>query len=681
MKKLILFISIIISISAIGQNSKPSDRLQVAGFIDGNIVKLRWAPDNSISWQRANKLGYSVYRTAVLRDGKIINNRDSILLGTFKPLPLDRWESFADSSHFAVAAEAIYGKNFEVTTKSNSFIEMINKSREQESRYSMGLLCADQSFTVARMMGLGLVDSTVRTNEVYLYKVAIDYPDSLRNQEKGFALVDFKYGNFLPRPFGLNYQVVENNVTIMVPYEPFKGIYSSFELQRSDDGKIYHTIKDKSFYSLSTTPDDPKYNIYSDTVVSQASTVYYRLRGRTPFDTFGSYSDTLSVKIMPSLKGEPWITDIKEIGNGKLTISWDAPNYKKENLKGYMVYSASKYDGPYIDYLKTLANADVTSTTVDAPEGFAYFRIGALDQFNSPYISMPRLYQAVDSIPPSAPVGLSGIFDTTGVVSLKWRYGKERDLLGYQMLYSANASSEYSLIGKDFIYDSTYKASFPTDMLNSELYFKVVALDTRYNTSKASEPIKLIKPDKIPPSAPVIFVDTDSTGLTKISIAPSSSTDVTMHYLYLQPETNKSEITEIFKGRITSDTTITLSPNYGKGELYCVATDITGRKGYSNRISFKGTQSNNEVPFNAVAKPLIDDGLVELLWDKTNLTGNIMIYRKDNTHNYSLIATVVSQFAIFKDRNVTVNTNYTYKLVAFDRNGKMIWRVVVVKYL
>jgi hypothetical protein len=134
MKKLIIFISIIISLSAIGQNSKPADRLQVAGFIDGNTVKLRWAPDNSISWQRANKLGYSVYRTAVLRDGKIIDNRDSILLGTFKPLPLDIWESFADSSHFAVAAEAIYGKNFEVTTKSNSFIEMINKSREQESR-------------------------------------------------------------------------------------------------------------------------------------------------------------------------------------------------------------------------------------------------------------------------------------------------------------------------------------------------------------------------------------------------------------------------------------------------------------------------------------------------------------------------------------------------------------------
>ena len=117
----------------------------------------------------------------------------------------------------------------------------------------------------------------------------------------------------------------------MVPFEPFKGVYNSFELQRSDDGKTYKTIKDKSYYSLSTTPDDPKYNIYNDSVAAQAAIVYYRLRGRTSFDSYGPYSDTLEVKVMPSLSGEPWITDIKEVGTGKLIVTWETPEYKPEN--------------------------------------------------------------------------------------------------------------------------------------------------------------------------------------------------------------------------------------------------------------------------------------------------------------------------------------------------------------
>ncbi|RPH33595.1 MAG: hypothetical protein EHM93_04745 [Bacteroidales bacterium] len=680
-KTFTILLFILIYLSGFGQNSQSIEKLQVTGFINNDKIMLRWAPENSISWQRGNKLGYSVYRRVVMRDGKVIEKPDSILLGTFNPLPLERWEAYSDSNYFAVAAEAIYGSGFEVTTQSKgNFFDMVNKSREQESRFSMGLLCADQSFTVARMMGLGLVDSTTKKNEAYLYKVVLNYSDTSGYQEKGFALVDFGFGNFLPRPFGINHEVVENVVTIMVPYEPFKGIYNTYQLQRSDDGKTYRTVKDKSYYSLSTTPDDPKYNIYNDSVVSQASTVFYRLRGRTPFDSYGPYSDTLEVKIMPSLIGSPWITDIKEVGNDKLIVTWDSPEYKPENLKGFMLYSAKRYEGPYLEYFKTPLAGKDSIALIDAPGGHAYLKVGALDGFNRPYFSAPRLYQAVDSIPPSAPQGLTGAFDTTGVVQFKWSYGKERDLLGYQMLYSANADSEYSLIGNAFIYDSTYKTSFPTNMLSSDLFFKVVALDTRYNTSRPSEPIKLVKPDTIAPSSPVIFIDTDSTGLTKILIAPSSSTDIKIHYLYFITDAEKPDREELFRGSIRNDTTITLSNGYGKGEICCVAEDITGRKGYSNRVSFRQQKNSLVSTFNALAKPLIDDGAVELLWDKTNLSGSIMIYRKDDLKPYNLIATVDSQIFTFKDRNVTVNTSYSYKLVGFQRNGKAISRVIAVKY-
>ena len=249
------------------------------------------------------------------------------------------------------------------------------------------------------------------------------------------------------------------------------------------------------------------------------------------------------------------------------------------------------------------------------------------------------------------------------------------------MLYSANENVEYTLIDKAFIYDSTYKAKFSTNMLSSDLYFKVVALDTRYNTSKASEPIKLVKPDTISPSAPLIFVDTDSTGVIKISIAPSITNDIKLHYLYFVTDADKPLKTMLFKGEIKTDTIIALSDNFVKGYIYCIAEDITGRKGYSNRILYIQRQKNNSVStFNALAKPLIDEGAVELIWDKANLSGSIMIYRKDDIKPYNLITTVDSEISRFKDKNVTVNTNYSYKLVAFDKNGRAISRVVMVTY-
>jgi len=661
------------------QESPERQAIQVSSFIDNGKVMLRWAPNNPILWQRGNKVGYSVYRRTVMRDNKVIEKADSVLIGSFVPQPLDFWRPYADSNYYAIAAEAIYGNGFEVTAQANStFFDMVNKSREQESRFSIGLLCADKSFAIAKMMGLGLEDLNTSKNEAYLYKVVLNFPDSLGQHVAGFAVADYAYGNFLPRPFGINYEVSQNVVTVLVPHDPFKGIYNTFELQRSDNGKSFKTVRDISYYSLSTSADDPKYNVYNDSVTSNVNIVYYRLRGRTSFDTFGPFSDTLEVKIMPTLNGEPWISDIKEVGNGKLLITWESPVYKPENIKGYMVYSAVKYDGPYLKVLNEPVAKTERLMGVDAPAVFAYFRVGAIDQFDRSYLSAPKLYQAVDSIPPAPPVGLAGNFDTTCVASFKWKYGKERDLLGYQLLYSVDPNAEYTLVSKEFIYDSTYSAKFSKGSLSGDLYFKLVALDMRYNTSQPSEAIRLVKPDTIAPSAPVIFASTDSLGRLSVKIAPSQSSDVRLHTLYAKSD--NGSLTELFKGVVKVDTTLVFTNYSDAGIVFCVAKDFTNRKGVSKSIRISGSKDQKLEPFKAIAKASIDVGCVNLLWETKNLNGSLMIYRKSESTGYALIGTVNSGQGRFDDKNVVVNTLYTYKLIAFNLNGKSISKVVIVRY-
>lgn len=677
-KALYILILVFIGFKLVAQNEVPKPTIQVTGYINNGKVLLRWAPDNHISWQRANKAGYSLYRKTVIRNGKVIDNPDSILIGKFLPAQLDSWETYADSSTFAVAAEAIYGSGMEMTvTSQSSFFEKITIAREQQNRFSIGLLCADQSFTVARMMGLGAIDSTVKTNEAYLYRVQANYTDTLGLSEVGYVLVDFSFGNLLPRPFGVTHQVNGSVVTVTMPYEPFRGIYTNFELERSADGKNFITVLGKDYYSMTTAEEDVQSYIANDSVKLQASTYYYRLKGRTPFDTYGPYSDTVEVKVMPSIDVTPWITDIKDIDD-KIAITWAMDSIDNQNLKGFMVYESVNQDGTFKPVFENLIDKNTNYSYSQKPADYSYYRVAAIDQFSRPYFSSSRLFQAKDSIPPLPPVGLKGQFDTTGVVTLKWNYGKEADLLGYQLLYSANKTDEYTLVTENFIYDSTYIAKFPLNLLSSNLYFKAVALDTRYNTSKPSEPIMLVKPDTIPPSAPMLTLITDSLGNITASIAPSNSTDVAKHILYFEEEGKAPR--ELFSGAVMVDTSLVLNSDLGKGGLYCVAVDFTGRMGISSKIPFNCAKSTTTESFKVSYRVNIDERRIEFYWDSSEIDGDIMIYRKKEGNSFILVSSIKAIDGVFMDNQVELNTFYTFKLVFSAVNGKYYSTTKTIDY-
>lgn len=675
MKKILtILLSLLSCLNSYGQ-ADSTKRIEITGLIDSNSVLLRWVPSSYTSWARANQFGYTVYRIPLFKkDGSIVNNPDTLKLGIVMPQPLNTWENYADSSTFAIAAEALYGKEFEVTTSSGSFFDLVNKSREQENRFTIGLICADKSFTVACMMGLGFTDSTANPGFAYAYRVVANYTDSTGIHEDGYVYIDLKSENFIPRPFGISYQVAKGQVTILVPYEPFKGIYSNFELERSTDSINYTTVVGKNFYSVSTTEDDPKYHVYTDSLKYETPKYYYRIRGRTHFDTFGPYSEIIMVNIMPIINVKPWITTIKETYEG-LSISWEFDSTGTKNLKGFMVYHSPNQRGPFSPLVNEIIDKYSRTTYLHKPADYAYYSVAAIDQSNRPYFSTPRLFQANDSIPPFAPTGLKGEFDSTGTVKLKWNYGLEDDLLCYQLLYTANPNKEYSLLSNNFIYDSTFTTTFPLNLLSSQLHFRVVALDTRYNASPASEPIMLVKPDTIPPSPPVIFAESDTLGYVTVKIAPSRSKDIRNHAVYSSSLDNKSTPVEIFKGIIVSDTLIVIKNHQYSCDLYCVAFDISGRKAVSNKIRLFNNNMDEKSISNFKAFPNIDEGIIELWW--TPVKGDVMIYRKMDGLSFNLIKTINGGVGYFKDNNVIYGSHYTYKFI-FNENNRLFTSVLDV---
>jgi uncharacterized protein len=59
-------------------------------------ILIRWAINAPIEWQKANKKGFIITRTTVLRDGKILSKPEKILLTpkSLVPEPLNSWLDF-----------------------------------------------------------------------------------------------------------------------------------------------------------------------------------------------------------------------------------------------------------------------------------------------------------------------------------------------------------------------------------------------------------------------------------------------------------------------------------------------------------------------------------------------------------------------------------------------------------
>lgn len=657
-----------------------NEQIEIVGRFEKSKILLRWAPSNHIDWLLGNKYGYKVWKFTLTNGKQIIEKPDSVYLGLFKPALLDNWQQYSDSSTFAVAAQTIYGDSLEVQTTSNGILNLINKSREQESRFSFGMICADQSYTVAKLMGLALVDTNINSANMYGYKVELNYSDSIRKLLDGYLVIDSKSGNFLPHPFGITSQVYKNIIFIRVPFEPIKGYYSNFDLEKSLDNKSFATISGSNYYSVSTTNDDPYYYVFTDTIRQGFSNIYYRVKGKTLFDIYGPYSDTLRVEIKPNLNAVPIIDNLSEL-NDNLQVSWIYPDSTKDNLKGFKVFSSDDIKGPFYLLNDSLIDKSQTDYVVTKPADYKYFRVAAVDKFYREYFSRPRLYQVVDSTPPVQPKNFEGHFDSTGIVYFSWQRNPDSDILGYQLLYSTSKNSEFTLLNKGIVLDTVYSYPFSLNTLGTELYFKLVACDTRYNISVPSKIVEIVKPDTFPPSPPVLTLETDSIGNSFAVIKPSNSRDVIKHVITYTPVEGKMGTT-IFDGVISKDTSILLNNYINNGVLKCKAVDNTNRYTFSTPISIKRLTNSIEKDIAVVQVTYsidIEKGTISLKWNN-NMFETVMIYKKGTDLPQALIGTFPVSNRSFTDENVLYNTQYDYKLIFIDDSGQIYTKTLSVLY-
>ncbi len=639
-------------------------------------VKLRWAPNSPSSWIKLNKYGYQIERYTVKKNGELLPpGHDKITLELVLPKPVEQWEQIVNQNDYAaVLAQALYGDSFQVEgTDQGGLAQIINKSKEVEQRFSFALYAADMNFEAAKMAALGYEDVNVEKGAEYLYRIISLVPEDLLKIETGLGTAKTSNIELLPQPLDVFAVPEDKSVMITWEYEMFKSVFTSYHIEKSSDGTNFKKLSELPLVNLNDKPNAPSKRMFHiDTLAQNNKTYYYRVVGISPFGEESPPSKVITTKGIKKLSSVPHISRHKFDASGKLILEWDFKKEAENEITGFELNWAPQEKGPY-KAVKTNIAPNIRKTTYQEFEPSNYFRIIAIGKNNQKTSSLAAFVQTIDSIPPAAPVGVTGIVDSLGVVRLNWTANTERDILGYRVFRGNIEKEELSQLTVSPIQKNMYVDTVQVKSLNTKVFYQIVAVDQRFNMSEYSKKLALKKPDVVPPSSPVFSNYSVNDKGVFLEWINSSSSDVSTHQLYRQ-NINESEKGWLLVFKTDTDASyIDEEVLPGTKYRYAIfAEDESGLKSEPSTPVSVTSQNNasDEVirGFNGFSDRT--NKQISLSWRKMPKDiSEIIIYKSKKEEKPVLWKQIPPNITKLVDTNISPGNVYTYSLKTLSKNG------------
>jgi uncharacterized protein len=495
--------------------AQDSLRISVRANVKKDFIQLRWVVNTPLAWKQTNRNGFLVERYTVVRNNVIVTPAEKITLTPvpLKAQPLDQWQSLATSnSYAAVIAQALYGEDFQLSgDDAKGVSKMMALAQELEQRYLVSMYAADLCYPAAVLAGWGIEDRNVKPGERYLYRIkAAPAPKAMRVGE-GSVYVTLNDYQPLPEPQQLTAIFGDKNVILSWDYKTLSGIYNSYFLEKSLDGKIFSKMSDTPYTNMNSKKGRANDRmIFMDTLADNNKTAYYRIIGVSSFGEEGPPSAVVSGKGENKLIYVPHIESIIPEKDESVVIKWSFDERGNKDIKHFQLQRADTDRGPFVPVVNNI-DAALRTIKYDGLLSSNYFVIAAIPQHGEPVISFPVLVQPSDTIPPLVPKGLVGIVDSLGVVKLTWNPNTDKDILGYRIYRGQTKGEELIPLTDNAVLSNYYYDTVDVKNLNSKAYYAVSALDKRYNQSDKSAVAELLKPEMVPPSPP-IFTNYKLTG-------------------------------------------------------------------------------------------------------------------------------------------------------------------------
>lgn len=686
-KYLLSFCFLMISVFVFSQEKQdkviiPHIRLKVDN--KKNHISLRWAVDEPISWQKANKTGFVLKRYTLSRDGKLLDKPEEKDLGIFKPASEAEWKKIVEKNdNAAIVAQSLFGDTFEVEMgeKQGKLEGVVNKSQEVEQRFSYALMAADLDFEVAKLAGWAYKDVNIKSNERYLYSVSINQNNSSGVSAlvvKGDAVAEVANNSDLPKPVDFIGIFKDQTVTLSWEYLQLRDIYTSYYVEKSENGSAFKSLGDLPVMNMNDADGRQAQGMtFVDSLAQNNSKFSYRIRGKTIFGDYGPYSDAISGKGKKSLEITPRISNFKISEDEQIAINWEFPNEAEKDIIAFeLLHSETDLENTYKvvkNKIPVIDRALVTKSLASSN----YYKIQAIGKNKDKRESFAVLVQPNDITPPETPLEFKGKIDSLGIVHLQWKANSEKDLEGYHIFRGIQKGDEMVRITPQAISKNIYKDNVVLENLNSTVYYYVTATDIRKNQSKPSIILELEKPDKVKPQAPVFTeYKLEEDGKITLSWLRSYSDDVALHQLYRQDKdgADKSwkmiyEAKDIQPNFIYTDKNVEADKRYA---YYLLAIDKNKLKSdKSPEITLRSNSFEAQsVLTNLSGSANRDKKQIELIWkiDKKDV-GEILVYRQKGIEKPTHWGTLSGAQNFLEDKAVQTGNVYTYLLKPMLKNN------------
>jgi hypothetical protein len=505
-------------------------QIKVIANPGNDSVVLRWAPTTPHGWYVANRTGYVIER----RTGTGAFTR--LTPDTLHPWLPDQMvaaiEANRDNPYLPLALQATWGDSA-LLAMIPFGLDTLGAAAELAANYfSLALFAADNDPLVATALGLRFVDRTVRRGERYTYRVSLTEPRDYR-VAPGEVTVDARAGIIGPPPVNLTARGLDRRIELRWEGQR-QNEYSGYNVYRSqDNGRTYRKLNTRPIV-LITTPGVNQVGIgaFTDSTVANYVVYRYQVRGTNPFGEQGAPAEAEAMARDMTPPVPPLVKNPEQIGTTRIRLTWEMMEIDPD-LAGFVI-SRSAFSDSNFRPLTPRPLPKTARSYIDeaATDNEPYYLVASIDTAGNVAPSLPLYGFLIDTTPPAIPIGLRGTIDTNGVVRLQWRRNTERNILGYRVLRANALDHEFTQRTNQVWRDTVFTDTVEVNTLTRFIYYKIAAVNNRYNHSPTTAPLGLRRPDRVAPEAPVFSDVRVSDSSVVLKWASSTSEDVQSHILY-----------------------------------------------------------------------------------------------------------------------------------------------------
>jgi len=662
------------------------------GRYQGDSIELRWAPSSYIIWQQTSETGWILERIEMSKSLYNLNDQtpitgDSMFKkvpnGDIKPWSMDelKMKAAKTDSNTGAALQLLY-EPIEIPKASDPLASMKKLEEDQSRRYGFAMMTADFSNTTAKALGLRYVDKNVKLGKAYLYRLYALYDGEMVLVDTIQLVVDTRNAwepAIVQKVFT---EVGDKEISINWP--SFNdGFFSAYDIERSTDKKNWKKLNRKP-YMVSKSFSKDAAGFFVDTALeSNYKIYYYRVRGYSAFGDKGLYSDIVSASGVDLIAPAPAF-DIKviDLGMNKVKVIWGSFATEKD-LKGFYVGKSTAAAGvfPKVSKLLSPSSREFIDDKVN-PLVSNYYVIISTDTSGNESVSYVAYADLQDTIAPAKPTGLAAEIDTLGYVYLSWKEGEELDIIGYRIYWSNDKNAEFSQITGEFVPGINYTDSIELNTLTEKVYYRIAAVDHRYNHSDMSDILELKRPDRVSPVSPVIIAYNTGSGQIDFQWINSTSSDVVKQVIQRRVgkgiwET-RSEIANNTENRYF-DKLLELNKDY---TYQITAIDEAGNKSepsFPLQILLTDKGNRNGISSLKVTK---DDKtkMAQITWIlPEGKIAKILIYKNISGEGLTYFRTISNNLTSFSERiKDGVTVSYAVKLIYTDGQESSMSEEVVL---